>query len=118
VTETNLQVTLKSRPQGWVRESDFELVESPLPPIGDAEVLLKTLYLSLDPYMRSRMDDAKSYAKNLDIGDVMIGGTVSEVVDRLGAYAQAGAETAYLQVLDLDDLDHVRFIASEVLPAV
>src|SRR6266581_1127300 len=76
--EMNQQVTLKSRPQGWVRESDFELVESPPPPIGDAEVLLKTLYLSLDPYMRGRMDDAKSYAKSVNIGDVMVGGTVSE----------------------------------------
>ena len=81
MSERNLQVTLKSRPQGWVRESDFELVETPLPAIGDGEVLLKTLYLSLDPYMRSRMDDAKSYAKSLDVGDVMIGGTVSEVVE-------------------------------------
>ena len=81
MSERNLQVTLKSRPQGWVRESDFEFVESPLPRIGDGEVLLKTLYLSLDPYMRSRMDDAKSYAKSVNIGDVMVGGTVSEVVE-------------------------------------
>ena len=80
MSERNLQVTLKARPQGWVRESDFELVETPLPEIGDGEVLMKTLYLSLDPYMRSRMDDAKSYAKSLNVGDVMIGGTVSEVV--------------------------------------
>ena len=78
--ERNLQVTLKSRPQGWVRESDFELLETPLPTIGAGEALLRTLYLSLDPYMRSRMDDAKSYAKNVDIGGVMVGGTVSEVV--------------------------------------
>jgi NADPH-dependent curcumin reductase CurA len=80
VTERNLQVTLKSRPQGWVRESDFALVDAPLPAIGDGEVLLRTLYLSLDPYMRGRMDDAKSYAKSLEIGEVMLGGTVSEVI--------------------------------------
>ncbi len=77
---TNLQVTLRSRPQGWVRESDFALVESPLPAIADGEVLLKTLYLSLDPYMRGRMDDAKSYAASVNLGDVMVGGTVNEVV--------------------------------------
>jgi len=76
----NLQVTLKSRPRGWVLESDFAFVEAPIPAIGDGEVLLKTLYLSLDPYMRSRMDDAKSYAKSLEIGDVIMAGTVCEVV--------------------------------------
>ena len=77
----NLQVTLKERPQGWVRESDFGLVENDIPAIADGEVLLKTLYLSLDPYMRGRMDEAKSYAKSVNIGDVMVGGTVSEVVE-------------------------------------
>ena len=76
----NLQVTLRSRPQGWVRESDFALVEAPLPAIGDGEVLLRTLYLSLDPYMRGRMDDAKSYAASVNLGEVMVGGTVSEVM--------------------------------------
>ena len=80
MADTNLQVTLKSRPQGWVRESDFAIVESPVPQPGDGEVLLRALYLSLDPYMRSRMDDAKSYAKNVEIGEVMVGGTVSRVV--------------------------------------
>jgi NADPH-dependent curcumin reductase CurA len=80
VADRNLQVTMKSRPQGWVRESDFAFVEGPLPRAGPGEALLKTLYLSLDPYMRGRMDDAKSYAKSLNIGDVIVGGTVSEVV--------------------------------------
>ncbi|MEP6701820.1 MAG: NADP-dependent oxidoreductase [Betaproteobacteria bacterium] len=80
VSSTNLQITLKSRPQGWVRETDFEMLEAPMPQIGDGEVLLKTLYLSLDPYMRGRMDDSKSYAKSVDLGEVMVGGTVSEVV--------------------------------------
>ena len=77
----NLQVTLKSRPQGWVRESDFALVENDLPQIADGEVLLKTLYLSLDPYMRGRMDEVKSYAASVNLGDVMVGGSVSEVVE-------------------------------------
>ena len=81
MTERNLQVTLKSRPQGWVRESDFAFVDAPIPAIDDGEVLLKTLLLSLDPYMRGRMDDAKSYAKSLEIGDVMLGATISEVVE-------------------------------------
>ena len=86
----NLQVTLKSRPQGWVRESDFALVESPLPAIAEGEVLLKTLYLSLDPYMRGRMDDVKSYAASVNLGDVMVGGTVSEVADSRHPKFKAG----------------------------
>ena len=86
----NVQVTLKSRPQGWVRESDFALVESPRPSISDSEVLLKTLYLSLDPYMRGRMDDTKSYAASVNLGDVMVGGAVSEVVDSHHAKFKAG----------------------------
>ena len=91
----NLQVTLKARPQGWVRDSDFELVESDIPAIGDGEVLLKTLYLSLDPYMRGRMDDAKSYAKSVNIGDVMVGGAVSEVVDSKHSRFSAGDLVVY-----------------------
>jgi NADPH-dependent curcumin reductase CurA len=86
----NLQVILESRPQGWVRESDFALVESPLPAIADGEVLLKTLYLSLDPYMRGRMDDVKSYAASVNLGEVMVGGTVSEVADSCHPKFKAG----------------------------
>ena len=86
----NLQVTLKSRPQGWVRESDFALVESPLPAIAGGEVLLRTLYLSLDPYMRSRMDEVKSYAASVNLGEVMVGDTVSEVVDSRHPQFKAG----------------------------
>ena len=88
--QRNLQVTLKSRPQGWVRESDFALIESDLPAIEAGEVLLKTLYLSLDPYMRGRMDDAKSYAKSVNLGEVMVGGTVSEVVESKHPKFKAG----------------------------
>ena len=86
----NLQVTLKSRPQGWVRESDFALVDAPLPAPADGEVLLKTLYLSLDPYMRGRMDEVKSYAASVNLGEVMVGGTVSEVVDSRHPKFKAG----------------------------
>ena len=91
----NLQVTLNARPQGWVRESDFNVVENDVPPIADGEVLLKTLYLSLDPYMRGRMDDAKSYAKCVDIGEVMVGGAVSEVVESKHPRHSAGDLVVY-----------------------
>ena len=77
---TNRQILLAKRPTGWVTEADFRMVESPLPVPGDGQVLIRNHYLSLDPYMRGRMDDAPSYAENVKVGDVMVGGTVGEVV--------------------------------------
>jgi NADPH-dependent curcumin reductase CurA len=75
----NRQITLAARPIGLPKESDFRLVESPVPTPGPDEVLVRTLYLSLDPYMRGRMNDAKSYAPPVQIGEVMVGGTVCRV---------------------------------------
>ncbi len=77
---TNRQILLAKRPTGWVTEADFRMVESPVPVPGDGQVLIRNHYLSLDPYMRGRMDDAPSYAENVKVGDVMVGGTVGEVV--------------------------------------
>ena len=76
----NQQVLLAARPVGAPKESDFRVVETELRDPADGEVLVKNLYLSLDPYMRGRMSEAKSYAKSLELGEVMIGGTVGEVV--------------------------------------
>lgn len=76
----NLQIVLARRPTGAVQESDFRLVESAVPEIGDNQFLVRNHYLSLDPYMRGRMNDAKSYAKPVELGEVMVGGTVGEVV--------------------------------------
>src|ERR1700692_4042259 len=77
--QRNRQITLAARPTGLPKESDFRLVESAIPTPGPGEVLTGTLYLSLDPYMRGRMNDAKSYAAPVAIGGVMVGGTVSRV---------------------------------------
>ena len=77
----NRQIVLASRPEGEPKPSDFRLAESEAPAPKDGEVLLRTLWLSLDPYMRGRMSAAKSYAKPVEIGEVMVGGTVSEVVE-------------------------------------
>src|SRR5271166_5503211 len=77
--EINRQILLKSRPTGAPSTANFELVERPIPSPGEGEVLLHTLYLSLDPYMRGRMNDAKSYAKPAELGAPMVGGTVSQV---------------------------------------
>jgi NADPH-dependent curcumin reductase CurA len=73
--------TVASFPTGWVSESNFRLVESPAPSPKDGEVLVKNLWLSLDPYMRGRLSQAKSYVKGLEIGDVMTGETAGEVVE-------------------------------------
>src|SRR5713101_2404002 len=77
---TNRQILLKSRPQGKPSTANFERVEVPAPEPGEGQVLLRALYLSLDPYMRGRMSDARSYAKPAELGHPMVGGTVSKVV--------------------------------------
>jgi NADPH-dependent curcumin reductase CurA len=78
---TSTQIRLAARPVGEPVDSDFEVTTEELPDLADGQVLLRTLYLSLDPYMRGRMSTAKSYAAPLEIGDVMLGGTVCEVVE-------------------------------------
>lgn len=79
----NRQVVLRRRPEGEPRPSDFEVIETPRPRPGPGDLLCRTLYLSLDPYMRGRMLEGKSYTgtTNPGLGEVMIGGTVSEVVE-------------------------------------
>jgi NADPH-dependent curcumin reductase len=74
-------VLLASRPSGWVSETNFRIEDAPMPAPADGEVLVKNLWLSLDPYMRGRMSDAKSYVKGVDIGEVMVGQTVGEVLE-------------------------------------
>jgi NADPH-dependent curcumin reductase len=80
MTETAQRIVLASRPVGEPTLDNFRLEELPIPQPGPGQMLLRTLWLSLDPYMRGRMSDAPSYAKPVGIGDVMEGGTVSEVV--------------------------------------
>ena len=80
MTLENTQIILTNRPHGWVQESDFRLVQTDLPALQDGEILVQNTYLSLDPYMRSRMNAAKSYAKPVELGEVMVGGTVGVVV--------------------------------------
>ena len=77
----NRQILLVSRPEGWVTEANFKLEAVPLPKPGDGQFLVRNHWLSLDPYMRGRMDAKKSYAKYVELGEVMTGGTVGEVVE-------------------------------------
>src|SRR5262245_60838923 len=76
----NRQILLQSRPEGPPGLENFELVERPMPEPGEGEVLMRVLYLSLDPYMRGRMSAAQSYAKPAEVGKPMVGGTVAEIV--------------------------------------
>ncbi len=77
---TNRRVLLKSRPQGEPTPANFEIVEAPIPEPKDGEYLSRTVWLSLDPYMRGRMAEGASYAANVKLGDAMVGGTVGQVV--------------------------------------
>ena len=77
----NMQVLLAARPRGAVEESNFRIVESAVPSAGEGEFIVRAHYLSLDPYMRGRMDDAKSYAKNAEVGEVMVGTAVGEIIE-------------------------------------
>ena len=75
----NRRITLAARPVGAPKTSDFATVDEPAPAPDDGEMLLRTVYLSLDPYMRGRMNDAKSYVPPVRIGETMEGGTVSVI---------------------------------------
>ena len=75
------QFKLAARPVGMPKESDFSLEEIPVPAPGDGQVLVKTSYLSVDPYMRGRITGVRSYADPVNIGDVMVGGAVGQVVE-------------------------------------
>ena len=81
MTASNKQVLLASRPQGSVTEENFRIVEAPVATPAAGEVLVKNEWLSLDPYMRGRMSDAKSYVPPAPIGEVMVGQTVGEVIE-------------------------------------
>jgi len=77
----NKQILLASRPKGEATVDNFRLVETEVPALNDGQVLVRNHFLSLDPYMRGRMNDSKSYAQPQPLDQVMIGGTVGEVVE-------------------------------------
>jgi len=77
----NRQITLAARPVGMPKESDFSLVESPIPNPARGEVLVQALYLSVDPYVRGRLTGVTTYARGLDLGEVIVGGVVGRVLD-------------------------------------
>jgi NADPH-dependent curcumin reductase CurA len=84
------RIVLASRPQGSVSIENFRLETVPVPTAGDGQVVVRNHYLSLDPYMRGRMNDAKSYAQPQALNEVMIGGTVGEVIESKSPHFKAG----------------------------
>ena len=88
--QVNKQITLAARPSGMPKPSDFKLVESSVPEAKAGEILVRMLYVSVDPYMRGRMNDVKSYAPPAQIGEVMGAGAVGQVVTSQSAQFDAG----------------------------
>ena len=87
---TSTQVRLARRPQGEPDDETFSFEDHDLPDLDDGQVLLRVVYLSLDPYMRGRMSDAKSYADPVAVGDVLVGGTVCVVEESRDPSLEAG----------------------------
>ncbi|MFC7441994.1 NADP-dependent oxidoreductase [Laceyella putida] len=81
MSENNQQILLVQRPQGMPTEADFKWEDIPVPQPADGEVLIKTLYLSVDPYMRGRMSDRKSYVPPYELNQPITGGVVGEVIE-------------------------------------
>src|SRR6185312_17417915 len=79
MTDRNRKILLASRPHGAVTEQNFRIVDARMPQPADGEVLVRNEWLSLDPYMRGRMSDAKSYVPPAQLDEVMVGQTVGEV---------------------------------------
>ncbi|QHE86061.1 NADP-dependent oxidoreductase [Hydrogenophaga sp. BPS33] len=87
---TNHQILLDNRPEGEATTANFKLVTAQTPALTDGQVLVRHHFLSLDPYMRGRMNDSKSYAASQPLGEVMIGGTVGEVAESKHPKYQVG----------------------------
>ncbi|MEK3888004.1 NADP-dependent oxidoreductase [Bacillus sp. FSL K6-3431] len=81
MTKTNQQIILAKRPKGLPDGDTFSFIANEIPSISDGEVLIHTLYVSVDPYMRGRMSDVKSYVKPFPIGEVIEGGVIGEIIE-------------------------------------
>ncbi len=90
MSETIREIILASRPEGWVGEENFELRESAAPEPAADDVVVEALYLSVDPYMRGRMWDAKSYVPPFPLGEPVVGGGVGRVVASRNATYREG----------------------------
>jgi NADPH-dependent curcumin reductase len=115
----NRQIVLAARPHGEPKETDFRRVETPVPEPGPGQMLLRSLYLSLDPYMRGRMSAGPSYAAATEIGDVMVGSTVCRVeASHIKEFAAGDIVVAYIgwQEYSLTDGRGVRKLDTKLAP--
>ncbi len=113
------QIRLAQRPVGEPADDTYEIVEHDLPALSEGQVLLRVVYLSLDPYMRGRMSDAKSYAAPVGIGEVMVGGTVCVVQEsRHPSYDVGDWVLSYSgwQTHDISDGRGLRTLDPSVVP--
>jgi NADPH-dependent curcumin reductase len=116
----NRQIVLVNRPTAEARELDFRLEESEVPPVHEGEVLTRVHYLSLDPYMRGRMAEGRSYAPPQPLGEVMVGGTVAEVIESRNPRFQVGdmvLGAAGWQEYQVTDGSMLKKIDTSVVPA-
>ncbi|QNE33160.1 NADP-dependent oxidoreductase [Sphingomonas sp. NBWT7] len=109
--------SLKSRPKGMPQPGDFDLVDLPAQPLGEGEVRIANRWLSVDPYMRGRMNDVKSYVPPFALGEPMQGGAIGEVIESRDASVPVGTRVQHMlgwrdeavvpasQVQKLPDLD-------------
>ena len=94
MSEVNRVITLAARPVGFPKETDFELIEETKPAPGDGQFLVRTKFVSVDPYMRGRMNEQRAYADPFEIGEGIYGGAVGEIVEssndtfEVGGYVQ------------------------------
>jgi len=118
----NKQIHLDNRPQGEASASNFKLVTGEVPPLTEGQVLVRHHFLSLDPYMRGRMNDAKSYAQPQPLGQVMGGGTAGEVVESRSAKFQPGDKVVGMggwqeySVVDAEQLGVLRKVDTTHVP--
>lgn len=118
----NKQIVLASRPTGEPLAGNFRLVEAPLPELAAGEVLVRHHYLSLDPYMRGRMNEGRSYAEAQRLNEVMVGATVGEVVASRSAHFQVGDQVVGMggwqeyQLLDGDRRGALRKLDRSPIP--
>lgn len=118
----NQQIVLDNRPQGAATVDNFRLVSTDTPALAEGQVLVRHHYLSLDPYMRGRMNEGKSYAACQPLGEVMIGGTVGEVVQSRHACYAVGDKVVGMggwqeySVVDGDEAGALRVVDGDAVP--
>ena len=120
IPTTSREVHLAQRPHGWPDASTFELVETRVPDVGDGQVLVVNDYLSVDPYMRGRMDDRPSYVPPYAVGEVMDGGAVGTVVASKADGVPVGASVVHgagWREVSLVDAGAARVVDVDAAPA-